>query len=180
MKFKPLLMGLASLTFLGSCLFAGVESAIAQPATVFRPLIDDIRRQLPKGLKMRLPSSMPATPIELYPFIESDGRVFKINIGIKPDCAISTNYSSCTVGVLAVVSPANSRNWMTQGKDISPINLSGGMRGYYVEKSGGRTIYWEQEGLRYAVGVAASVVSQKQLLDVVNSMVIEPAIASVK
>ncbi|MEG3842718.1 hypothetical protein [Microcoleus sp. herbarium14] len=76
--------------------------------------------------------------------------------------------------------PANSRDWPPQGKDISPVNLSGRIRGYYLAKSGGRSIYWEQEGLRYAVAVAASAVSQQQLLDVVNSMVSQPAIASIK
>lgn len=179
MKLKGLFTGLVSLTVLGSGLLA-VESAIAQPASVFRPLIDDIRRQLPKGLKMRLPASIPATPIQLYPFIESDGKVFKVNIGIKPDCAKSANASSCTVGVFAVVSPANSKNWPGQDKDISPVNLSGGIRGYYLAKGGGRTISWEQEGLRYAVAVSASAVSQQQLLDLVNSMVSQPAIASIQ
>lgn len=179
MKFKNMLIGLVSLTVLGSGLLA-VESAIAQPAPIFRPLIDDIRRQLPKGLKMRLPASIPATPIQLYPFIESDGKVFKINIGIKPDCAKSANALSCTVGVLAVLSPANSINWPPTDQDISPVNLSGGIRGYYLAKSGGRSIFWEQEGLRYAVAVAANAVSQQQLLDLANSMVSQPAIASIK
>ena len=180
MKFKKLLIGLASLTVLGSGLFAKVESTIAQPAPVFRPLLDDIRRQLPKGLKMRLPSSMPASAIQLYPFIQSDDKVFRINIGIKPDCSASANSLSCTVGVLAVFAPANSKNWPPQSKEISPVNLSGGIRGYYLAKDGGRTIYWEQEGLRYIVAVMASAVSQQQLLDVVNSMVSQPAIASIK
>ena len=179
MNLKGLLIGLVSLTVLGSSLLA-VESAIAQPATVFRPLIDDIRRQLPKGLKMRLPASMPATPIQLYPFIESDGKVFKINIGIKPDCAKSANASSCTVGVLAVLSPKNSEKWPPADRDISPVNLSGGIRGYYLAKSGGRSIFWEQEGLIYAVAVVANAVSQEQLLDLVNSMVSQPAIASIE
>lgn len=180
MKFKKLLIGLASLTVLGSGLFAKVESTIAQPAPVFRPLLDDIRRQLPKGLKMRLPSSMPATPIRLYPFIESDGKVFKVNIGIKPDCAASANSLSCTVGVLAVLLPNNSRDWPPQGKEISPVTLSGGIRGYYLADRGGKSIFWEQEGLRYAVAVVANAVSQQQLLDLVNSMVSQPAIASIK
>ncbi|WP_293147486.1 MULTISPECIES: hypothetical protein [unclassified Microcoleus] len=179
MKLQALFAGLVSLTVLGSGLLA-VESAIAQPASVFRPLIDDIRRQLPKGLKMRLPASIPATPIQLYPFIESDGKVFKVNIGIKPECGKSANASSCTVGVFAVVSPAHSKNWPGQDQDISPINLSGGIRGYYLAKGGGRTISWEQEGLRYAVAVSASAVSQQQLLDLVNSMVSQPAIASMQ
>ncbi|MEG3842719.1 hypothetical protein [Microcoleus sp. herbarium14] len=99
MKLKVLLTSLVSLTVLGSSLFAGVESTIAQPAPVFRPPIDDIRRQLPKNLKMRLPESMPASGIQLYPFIQSDGKVFRINIGIKPDGAASANSSSCTVEV---------------------------------------------------------------------------------
>ena len=180
MKLKTLFINLASMTVLGSCLFSDLESAIAQPAPVFRPLLDDIRRQLPKGLKMRLPASMPASAIRLYPFIESDGKVFRIQIGIKPDCAASANSSACTVGVLAVFAPANSRNWPGQNQDSSRVNLSGGIRGYYLEKNGGRAIYWEQEGLRYGVAVAASAVSKQQLLDVVNSMVSQPAIASIK
>ncbi|MGL5059870.1 MAG: hypothetical protein ACRC62_07780 [Microcoleus sp.] len=178
MKFQKLLIGLSGVAVLGSSFLVGLESAIAQPAPVFRPLIDDIRRQLPSGLKMRLPASMPASPIRLYPFIESDGKVFKINIGIKPDCAASANSNSCTVGVLAVFAPANSTNWPPQGNEISSINLNRGIRGYYLAKNGGRTIVWEQEGLRYAVAVAASAVSQQQLLDLVNSMITQPAIAS--
>jgi hypothetical protein len=179
MKLKALFTGLVSLTVLG-CGWLAVEGAIAKPAPVFRPLIDDIRRQLPKGLKMRLPSSMPATGIQLYPFIESDGKVFKINMGIKPDCAASANSSSCTVGVLAVLSPPNSKSWPPTDKDISPVHLRGGIHGYYLVKSGGKSIFWEQEGLRYAVAVAGNAVSQRQLLKVVNSMVSQPAIASMQ
>jgi hypothetical protein len=180
MQLKVLLTSLVSLTVLGTGLCAGIESAIAQPAPVFRPLVDDIRRQLPKGLKMRLPASMPNSPIQLYPFIQSDDKVFRIHIGIKPDCSTSANSSSCTVGVLAVFLPNNSRNWPPQGKEISSVNLIGGIRGYYLASSGGKSIFWEQEGLRYAVAVATNVVSQQQLLDLVNSMVSQPAIASMK
>jgi hypothetical protein len=180
MQSKVLLTGLVSLTVLGTSLCAGIESTIAQPAPVFRPLIDDIRRQLPKGLKMRLPSSMPNSPIQLYPFIQSDDKIFRINIGIKPDCATSANSSSCTVGVLAVFSPNDSKNWPPQGKEIALVNLSAGIRGYYLANSGGKSIFWEQEGLRYAVAVAANTVSQQQLLELVNSMVSQPAIASIK
>ncbi|NJK69872.1 MAG: hypothetical protein HC941_28205 [Microcoleus sp. SU_5_3] len=45
---------------------------------------------------------------------------------------------------------------------------------------GGKSIFWEQEGLRYAVAVVANAVSQQQLLYLVNSMVSQPAIASIK
>jgi hypothetical protein len=178
MMFKLVLISLTSFAVLGSVFLAGIESAIAQPAPVFRPLIDDIRRRLPPGLKMRLPASMPASPIRLYPFIESDGKVFKVSIGIKPDCAASANSNSCTVGVLAVFAPTNSQNWPPHSNEISSINLNRGIRGHYLAKNGGRTIFWEQEGLRYAVAVAASAVSQQQLLDLVNSMITQPAIAS--
>ena len=56
MKRKIFLSCLVSLTVLGTAAIAPSKAGAA-PAPIFSSLIDDIRTQLPKGLKMRLPSS---------------------------------------------------------------------------------------------------------------------------
>ncbi len=182
------LICLVSLTVIGTGLSAPSKSG-AEPAPVFRPLIDDIRSQLPQGLKIRLPSSLPSPPpnVRLYPYILSDNKVFGVNLAVTPNCSSSNHPSSCTVGGLGVFTPDSSKVWPPKGDNVTPVDLRNGIRGFYLTRGNGNStnkyVFWQQDGLEYTLGVgggASKEVSQQQMIDMAISAVNEPPITSPK
>ena len=153
---------------------------------IFSFLIDDIRTQLPKGLKMRLPSALPSPPpnVKLYPYIRSDNKVFEVRLAITPDCAFSNKPSACTVGAIGVFTPESFPIWPPKGDSITPVDLGNDTHGFYVTRGEGnhisRYVFWQQDGLEYGLLVAGGlkIVSQQQMLDIATSTVNEPAITS--
>ncbi|KOP23302.1 hypothetical protein AMR41_26825 [Hapalosiphon sp. MRB220] len=187
MKRKIILNSFIGLSILVTCLVISSQSG-AEPASVFRPLIDDIRTQLPQGLKMRLPSSLPpaASNIKLYPYIASDSKIFEIRLANTPDCSTSNNPSACTAGGFGVFTPeGNSKIWPPKGDNITPVNLGNGISGFYITRGQGNNIsqyvFWKQDGLEYVLGLGGGStrdVSQQQMIDMAISMANEPAITS--
>jgi hypothetical protein len=160
--------------------------AIAEPAPLFQPLVEDIRQQLPKGLKIRLPAFMPESSIPLYPYIHSDKNLFAINIAITPDCATAKNSSSCTAGGFGVFN-AKARNEPPKGDNVTPIHLGNGVKGFYFTRGSGenlhRYVFWQQDGLQYGLGVGGGTsadVTQQELIDIAASTVNEVPIVSTK
>ncbi len=185
---RKIISCLISLTVLGTGLIAPSKSG-AEPALIFSPLIDDIRSQLPPGLKIRLPSSLPSPPpnVKLFPYILSDNKVFGINLAVTPDCASSKNPSSCTVGGIGVFTLAGrSRIWPPKGNSVTPVDLGNGIRGFYLTRGKGnhtnQYVFWQQDGLEYILGAVGPTkdVSQEQLIDTAISAVNEPPITSRK
>jgi hypothetical protein len=184
MKRQVLLIGVGAIaTWIVSAqwtilLEKGVASA--EPAPLFRPLIDDIRNQLPPGLEMRLPANLPPSNIELYPYIESDSTGFRVNLAFKPNCSSP----SCTFGGLGVFTEDGSKVWPPKGDNIIAVDLGNGIRGYYLtrgpEDNRLRYVFWEQDGLKYAIGAQAFAITQKELIEVATSMVKEPAITTIQ
>lgn len=186
MKRKIIFNSLVGLSVLTTGLVIAYKSG-AEPASVFRPLINDIRTHLPKGLKMRLPSSLPpaASKVKLYPYIASDNKVFEVRLANTPDCSSSNNPSACTAGGFGVFTPEGSKNWPPKGDSITPVDLGNGISGFYITRGQGNSIsqyvFWKQEGLEYVVGLGGGStrdVSQQQMIDMAISMVNEPAITS--
>jgi hypothetical protein len=174
MTSKRLITCLTCLAILGTGLQIEMQSAIAVPAALFTPILNDIRASLPKGLQMRLPASIPASSIRLYPFIAKpkDGS-FQVRIGTTPNCGTSSNSARCTVGAFVVVPIKNSQKWPPRGS--TRLNLSRGIPGYYT---GGASQFlaWQQDGLRFAIAAPPQIVSRQQLREIANSMINEPAI----
>ncbi len=162
---------------LGTGLLTSFPSATAQPAPLFQPLINDIRNELPKGWSIRLPSYFPTYPTKLYPYIQSDSKGFRVNFAIKPNCSAP----NCTIGGLAMLK-SDGKKFPPKGDNLTPINLSNGIRGYYFTLGSGRDkaryVYWEQDKDKFGIGGIAEVVSQKELIDIANSMANEPPITS--
>ena len=176
--------------FLACCFSLGIlgvsliklNSAIASPAAIFQPLIEDIRQQLPSGWVMRLPSSLPQE--ELYPYIKSDSEGLTVHLTTTPDCADSNNPTSCTAIVLVVSAKDDSEDWPPEGDKITSVNVSEDMNGYYFTTGEGdsliRYLVWQQDGLIYGVIAAGVIISQEQVLNVANSMTNESPLESVR
>lgn len=178
MNRQQLLSYFAKFAIVG-CL-ASTQGAIAAPASVFEPLVNDIRSQLSAGLEVRLPAIMPPSPIRLYPFInQAESDRFVISLATNPNCAMSAKRSSCTVGGIAVFSPKASK-FPPQGDNLDTIVLSNNIKGYSFTRGKGenaaRYVSWEQNGLRYSIGAVTSATSQTQLIELANSMIVEPPI----
>lgn len=143
-----------------------------------------IRNQLPKGMKMRLPSSLPLVPpdVMLYPYIMSNNEVFSVALANTLDCSSSDNSSSCTVGGLGVFTPFGSKVWPPKGDNITPVDLGNGIQGLYLTRGeSSQYVFWEQDGLKYAVGLgegSTKDISKQQMIDMATSMASEPPITS--
>lgn len=182
MKRHVLLLAVGALaTWLGSAqgtILLGKGSASAEPAPLFQPLVDDIRNQLPRDLQMRLPANLPADSIELYPYIDSDSTGFRVNLAFQPNCSSP----ACTIGGFGVFTQEGSKVWPPLGDNITRVDLKNGIRGYYLtrgpEDNRLRYVFWEQDGLKYGIGVQAFAITQEELIEVATSMVQEPAITA--
>lgn len=56
----------------------GTISAQAETASLFAPILPQIREKLPQGLQMRLPATLPARPETLYPFVIANDRGLQV------------------------------------------------------------------------------------------------------
>lgn len=154
-------------------------SAIAEPAPVIRPLLNDIRRELPEDLLVRLPASLPDGSSELYPYLSLNPQGLTILFGTTPDCSTSANPNRCTIGGLGVF-PQDFDGWQSESDRMTPINIGNGIQGYTFTRGEGRSINrlitWEQDNVRYVIGAIEAVVSQEDLLTIARSMITEPPI----
>ncbi len=89
---------------------------------------------------------------------------------------------------MTVLTPEGSKVWPPKGQNITPVNLGNGIRGFYLTKGDGNNtskyIFWEQDKLRFALGVGGGTpskeVSQQQLIDTAISAINEPPITNPK
>ena len=152
--------------------------ASASPAPLFEPVLDDIRRELPEGWQMRLPSSLPSNS-ELFPFIsEATDIKLVISLGLTPDCASAT----CTIGMIgATDADATVQDWPPAGRNVTPVDLSQEIQGYHLLRGEGdatnQLIMWQQDGLVYGIVTMAGALNQEQLVTIARSMASEPPIS---
>ncbi len=78
MKRSSLFSLMTSLAILSVGTLTRNQSAMAEPASIFRPLLRDIQAQLPRDMVMRLPASIPYRSLPpansnntLYPYLYS-------------------------------------------------------------------------------------------------------------
>jgi hypothetical protein len=156
--------------------------AIAAPAPVIRFLINDIHRELPEDLLVRLPATLPNSSAELYPYLSSNPQGLTILFGITPDCATSEAPNRCTVGGLGAF-PQDFEGWRSASDRLIPINITINIEGHTFTRGQGqstnRFITWEQEGVRYVIGALEALVSQDELLIMARSTVTESPITPV-
>jgi hypothetical protein len=196
MKRASLLTFSLSLAVLGIGLLSKMQSTPAQPASVFQPILSDIRKQLPQGTEMRLPSTLPTFnrsllskafsdfPVDgnIYPYVDSKNEAISVNFGVIPNCGSSAKPNQCAIGGIGVFKSREPKFWPPKGDNITPVDLGNGMSGYYLTRGSGqntlRYVFWRQNGLQFGLGTAAFAMSKQQIIDTAVSAVNEPPITS--
>ena len=196
MKRASLLTFSLSLTVLSVGLLTKMQSTPAQPASVFQPILSDIRKQLPQKTEMRLPSTLPTFnrslvskalsdfPVDgnIYPYVDSNNEAISVNFGVIPNCGSYVRPDQCAIGGIAVFKSPEPKFWPPKGDNITPVDLGNGMSGYYLTRGSGhntlRYVFWRQNGLQFALGTAAFAMSKQQIIDTAVSAVNEPPITS--
>lgn len=148
----------------------------AEPAPVFQPVLDEIRQQLPDGMIMRLPATLPNVSDSLYPFIISDEKGLRVYLSTDPTC----NQPDCTVGGIAAMLPEEFARWSRKLEDSTSINLPDGIQGHYFTIGQGdhadQYLLWQQDGTGFVIGADIRAISQPDLMQIAASMVSEPPI----
>lgn len=158
------------------------QSAIALPASIFQPTLQDIRTQLPKGMVMRLPAFVPdvgtATYAKVAGYFPEQG-FFRVDLASEPDC----DATACNMGNIFVFRRGNSlgENDGLPDSHTQPITLKPGVRGFYSYYRSGSAGYrhhvsWKQDGLFFEVESRA--MSKQQVINTAISMAKEPPIRS--
>ena len=99
MKKQSILGIMLSCAVLGACYLTKPQTVNAAPASIFTPIIRDIKNQIPRGWVMRLPSSVNISNTKLYPqLITTIPGEFALFLNEQPNC-ISR---ACYFGVIAV------------------------------------------------------------------------------
>ena len=99
MKVRSLCSLITSLAILGVGASTKPQSAIAEPAPIFRPILRDIQNQLPRGWVMRLPSSVNISDTPLYPqVITRISGEFAVWLNSQPNCGAR----ACQFGIITV------------------------------------------------------------------------------
>ncbi|MEG4087943.1 hypothetical protein [Microcoleus sp. Pol12B4] len=194
MKRRSIFSLMVSWGILGVGGFIKPQSAMAEPAPIFRPFIRDIQTQLPRNMVMRLPASIPYRSLPpansnntLYSYLSSRGGELSIQLYYRPGCRAN----ACFAGEF---SASNSDTRMAelekQAKwpcaNAVSVNIKSGIQGVYTNircggsGDGSQTIFWKQNGLTFSAQLRAAANIKQELLDVATSMANEPPIQSAK
>lgn len=155
-----------------SSLFVSTIPALAAPASVFEPILDEITETLPDGWVMRLPASVP-TEAELYPFIDPvfvDNGRFGLRVGTEPNC-----YEGDCFGLIFFVSLPTA-SWPPTGDTFTAVDLGNGIQGYRQSSQGQARIEWMQDDQYYMLIHNFDIVSAEDGIAMAQSMVSEPPI----
>ena len=172
----------------------------AQPAPIFRPIIQEIRDRMPADFKMRLPASLPsvAEDLELYAFIpdddldlislgEGEQNIFTVLVADTDDCEDKDDPLDCTVGIIGVTeitseSDLQVNDLPSDSVDVTSINLDQEATGFYfVYDEDYQFVVWKQDELAYVFITKKcrdDCVSKQELIDMAKSAAHEPAITS--
>jgi hypothetical protein len=148
--------------------------ASAEPAPLFRPIIDNIQQQLPDGLQMRLPAYLPEPALAMHPFIKADSKGLQVYLASKANC----KQPKCSSGGIGVFTQEGFSDWSRQLNKGTPVRLPNGIQGYYLALGKGEEtdhyVLWQQDGLGYVLGSDRRNASQEELIQIAASTVVEP------
>ena len=175
----------------------------AEPSPIFKPIIENIKTRLPSGLKMRLPASVAtSTPNStLYSFVPDDDskltidlddiemEFFTVLIAERPNCSEQKNFEDCLVAAVGVTEdPIESQTELNalltdNEEDITTIEFSEEIEGFYFEESELQIIVWRQNKMAHLLmskncSGDRDCISKQQLINMAKSAAKEPAIAS--
>jgi hypothetical protein len=93
------MLGVYCLTKPQSVSTAGQSVTVAEPASIFRPILRDIQNQLPRGWVMRLPSAVNLSDNPLYSqVVTTIPGEFAVFLNSQPNCTAR----SCQFGIITV------------------------------------------------------------------------------
>lgn len=193
MKGRSILSLMANLTILGIGVFINPQSAMAEPAPIFRPFIRNIQDQLPRDMVMRLPASIPYRSLPassnntLYPYLYSKNGELGITLYYSPGCRANP----CFAGEF-IVSKLDEHKSKLEAiakwscANAVSVNIKPGIKGVYTNircggtGDGSQTIFWKQNGLTFSAQLRAADNIKQELLEIATSMANEPPIKSAK
>lgn len=157
---------------------SSVSASSTKPASFFRSVIQQIQNELPDGLVMRLPASMPNTN-GLRPEVFSSNDYLAVIFALS-QCPSPVN-NSCNMGRIFVTKlNTESRNWLEENRQNGEvISLREGVRGFYspgIAAARGYTpsLIWQQNGMVYGVmlysGNSVDSSTRQILIDIAASM----------
>jgi hypothetical protein len=163
MKVKKLLVLSISLAIFNISSLTIISSAIAKPAPIFRPVLNNSR-------DTRLPSLWPKNSKKLY--LRYLGYDFSeiITFDSRPNCDFSL---SCSVENIRISYTTFSFKELSRAHPTSNIiTLKPGVKGVYYYEGGFHTVEWVQDRNTYSV--SSKLMSRKQIIDVARSMANQP------
>lgn len=86
MKNRSFLVITICCAVLGAYCTTKPQTASAEPASMFRPIIREIQNQLPRGWVMRLPSRVNISDNPLYPEVVALREEFAVFLNSQPNC----------------------------------------------------------------------------------------------
>ncbi|NES64246.1 MAG: hypothetical protein F6K24_02730 [Okeania sp. SIO2D1] len=197
MKERKLLFTIIiSFTVFGVNFITKPKISIAEPASTFKPVIQDIKNQLPPGMVMRLPA--------FFEFVGTNGRIpiypsvklheqdsLMITLDTKSNC--QSRY--CSLGIISTFGDYSTRSQDIINKAgdpkyrrIIPISLSKGVEGIYLfswtggaSSVFGAAVLWEQNGQGFMISLPFSPSlteeeNQQRIIDLAISMAKESPI----
>ena len=155
-------------------LFATLTPALAAPAPVFEPVLDDLVAALPEGWGIRLPAAVNAQT-ELYPHINplmtTYGSIL-LGLSTEPGCT----EGDC-IGVAILVS-LPTYDWPPTYEGTTAVDLGNDVQGYAIPSAEGTQIRWRQDDLEYVLVHQFDVISEADGLAMAQSMVSESPITA--
>lgn len=179
MKARSIMSLMASLTILGIGAFIKPQSVSAEPASIFRPLLQDIETKLPSNLVFRLPSRLPeAITRKMSPQLTFDVNSEQAYLALEDkDClprfrrggrgfALACIRFSVASSTLASKYYQEDRQ---RGEMATVIQLSRNLRGYHFQGDAWNTVSWVQDNVYFKI--YSGTVRRNELIEVARSMV---------
>ncbi|MEO0542118.1 MAG: hypothetical protein AAFZ80_14810 [Cyanobacteria bacterium P01_A01_bin.105] len=155
-------------------LWMTLTPALAAPAPVFEPVLDELVAALPEGWGIRLPTSVTAE-MALYPYIDpvmtTYGSVF-VGLSTEPDCTAG----DCVGALILVRLPMD--DWPPSDEEMTTVDLGNGIEGYAALTPEGQQLRWLQDDLLYVLVHQLDVISAANGLAMATSMISEPPITA--
>ena len=141
-------------------------AALAVPASVFEPILDDIPTDNPAIPAFRIPAIVP-TNIELHPSIMPEAGI--IFLDTEPGCEAI----ACTALVVIAQSEPPPLWPFIGASPMKSVDLVDGVQAYFWERNGMGSLQWLQDDAMYALSYNQSIFSEDAAIVMATSIVAE-------
>ena len=141
--------------------------ALADPAPVFEPVLDQILTENPTHPPLRLPATVP-TDVALYPSIMPEAGILFLNT--EPGC----EEIECTALVVATESEAPPLWPFIGAQPSQSLELVDGVQAHFWERGGMASLQWIQDDSLYILSYRQAIFSPEAAIAMATSMATEP------